>query len=109
MVKGKADKAQIKHVPKSRAFASGDASLRISAADFIAWQDRLNLSNAAAARVLYVSVNTVATFRKVGAGPNIARQCWAIVSGIEPDQGQWHSELLAELNATLKKALIPAL
>jgi hypothetical protein len=103
MVKGKADKAQIKQVPKSRAFASGDAALRISAADFIAWQDRLDLSNAAAARVLYVSVNTVATFRKTGAGPEIARQCRAIYLGVAPDDSWQFIAEAKELLATYRR------
>jgi hypothetical protein len=86
---------------KSRAFASADSSLRISGADFCAWQDSLGLSGAAAARLLYVSPNTLAAYQTDGAPPDIARQCWAIVAGIKPDTGRKRAELLGRLQAAL--------
>lgn len=101
MAKGKQEKTPTKTIPKSRAFASADAALRISAQDFCAWQGGLDLSSAAAARLLYVAPNTLASYRADGGPPSIARQCWAIVAGIQPDTGQKRAELLGRLNAAL--------
>ena len=84
MAKGKTIKTPAKPAAKSRAFASADSALRISAADFCAWQAGLGLSGAAAARLLYVSANTLAGYRNDGAPPDIARQCRAILAGIDP-------------------------
>ncbi len=99
---GKRDKVPTRPAAKSRAFASADSSLRISAAEFIAWQEELGLSNAAAARLLYVSANTLAGYRAAGAGPDIARQCRAIVAGIDPADTMAHCALLGRVNAVLK-------
>lgn len=101
MGKEKHEKASVKQIAKSRAFASADTALRISAQDFCAWQERLGLSNAAAARLLYVAANTLVGYRTAGAGPDVARQCWAIVAGIQPDTGQKRAELLGRINAAL--------
>lgn len=99
MAKGKPVKAPAKTKPASRAFASADSSLRISAADFLEWQaDR---SNAATARLLYVAVNTVVNYRDNGAPPNVARQIWAIVAGIRPDTGKARAALLGRINTAL--------
>ncbi len=104
MAKTKPAKRVSVRKPASRAFASADASLRISAAEFVAWQERQGLSNAAAARLLYVSANTLTAYRAAGAGPDVARQCWAIVAGIRPDTGQKRAELLGRLNSALDDA-----
>jgi hypothetical protein len=104
MVAGKRNKAPSKPVAKSRAFASADAALRISADEFNAWQASLGLSGAAAARLLYVSANTLAGYQANGASPDIARQCWAIVAGIRPDTGPERAALLGRLNAAIDPA-----
>ena len=101
MAKGKPETTPAKPAAKSRAFASADTALRISAEEFNAWQASLGLSGAAAARLLYVSVNTLAGYKANGAPPDIARQCWAIVAGIRPDTGRDRAALLGRLNAAL--------
>jgi hypothetical protein len=101
MARSKQEKEPAKQISKSRAFASADTALRISAQDFCAWQERLGLSNAATARLLYVAANTLVAYRTAGAGPDVARQCWAIVAGIQPDTGQKRAELLGRLNAAI--------
>ncbi|MCW2195049.1 hypothetical protein AB7M45_007822 [Bradyrhizobium elkanii] len=101
MIDTKASKATAKRKPASRAFASADTSLRISAAEFRTWQEGAGLSNAAAARLLYVAENTLAQYRANGAGPDIARQIWAIIAGIRPDTGRQRAELLGRINAAL--------
>lgn len=101
MVKTPPTKAPDKQARKPRAFASADTALRISAAEFRTWQEGAGLSNAAAARLLYVSENTLAQYRANGAGPDIARQIWAITAGIRPDTGRQRAELLGRINAAL--------
>ncbi|MCK1577816.1 hypothetical protein [Bradyrhizobium sp. 174] len=104
MTKAKAAKEATKHIRRPRAFASADSSLRISAADFCAWQEGLGLSIAAVAALLYVAENTVAKYRAEGAPPDIARQCWAIIAGIKPDTGQKRAELLGKFSLALDQA-----
>lgn len=107
MRKPKHEKAPTKPAAKSRAFASADTALRINAAEFIAWQEGLGLSNAAAARLLYVSANTLAAYRAEGAGADIARQCRAIRLGIRPDDSWQFIERAAKMLETLRQ-IIPA-
>jgi hypothetical protein len=102
MAKAKAVKAPVKTQKKSRAFASADTSLRITAAEFVAWQEGMGLSNADAARLLYVSANTLTTYRAAGAGPDVARQCRAIVAGIEPGDSWDHCRVLGRINEAIK-------
>jgi hypothetical protein len=91
-----------KQTTRNRANASADTSLRISAAEFVAWQTDLGLSSAAAARLLYVSENTLAGYRVSGADPGIARQCRAILAGIDPADTFEHCKKLGQINAILK-------
>lgn len=102
MAKGKAAKVPAKPPAKSRAFASADTSLRISAAEFVAWQEGLGLSSADAARLLYVSANTLTAYRAAGAGPDVARQCRAIVAGIDPGDSWDHCRMLGRVNEAIK-------
>ena len=104
MSKAKPVKEATKHLRRPRAFASADSALRISAADFCAWQEGQGLTIAAAARLLYISDNTIAKYRADGAPPDIARQCWAIIAGIRPDTGQKRAELLGKFNLALDQA-----
>jgi hypothetical protein len=85
--------------PNSRAWSSADPAKRLTAAQFREWQGAR--SNAATARLLYVSENTLAQYREEGAPPGIARQCWAIDAGIEPDTGPERARLLGRINAAL--------
>lgn len=87
--------------PKSRAFAAGDASLRISAEQFRDWQKAQGLSGVDAARLLYVSTGKIAEFRASGAPAAIARACWAIMAGIRPETGPQRAALLGRLNSAL--------
>jgi hypothetical protein len=100
----KSQDAKIVKRPKaaSRAFASADTSLRIKAAEFVAWQDDLGLSNAAAARALYRSPNTIALFREEGAPPDIAILCRAIRLGVAADDSWQFIEKAAETLKTLR-------
>jgi hypothetical protein len=75
-------KATTKTTAPSRAYASAGAALRISASEFIAWQEGLGLSNGAAAAALFVSPNTVTAARRDGASADIALKCRAVAAGI---------------------------
>src|SRR5262249_48691426 len=86
MAKGKSVKVTTKATPQRRAYASADTTLRISAEDFKAWQERLDLSNADAARLLFVGPNTITAARAAGAGPDIALKCRAVSLGITADE-----------------------
>lgn len=77
-----AKSANDKTTPRRRAFASAGAALRISAAEFVAWQEGLGLSNGEAAAALYVSPNTVTAARRDGGGADIALKCRAVAAGI---------------------------
>jgi len=88
-------------IPKSRAFASADTSLRISADEFTTWQQRLDLSNADAAAALYVSPNTVTAARRDGAGAEMALKCRAIAAGIGAGDAWGHVWRLGRINAAL--------
>lgn len=99
MPKRKAVKTQAKAKPKRRAYASADTSLRINAAEFIAWQEGLNLSNEQAARLLFVGPNTIRAVRAAGAGPDLALKCRAVALGITADD-DW--QFLADAGELLK-------
>lgn len=102
MAKATRKTVALKTAPKSRAYSSADSALRISAAEFVAWQEALGLSNEAAARALYRSPNTVATFREAGAPPDIAILCRAIRLGVAADDGWQFIEKAAETLKTLR-------
>ena len=87
MVKGKTAKPTDKRAPQRRAFATADSSLRISAQDFVAWQDRQGFSNNDAARAIFASPNSIAGYRAAGAGPDVALRCMAVEIGISPADG----------------------
>jgi hypothetical protein len=82
MSKGRAEKVAVTRIAKSRAFASAGSSLRISAQEFIAWQEELGLSNAQAAAALYIGPNTVTALRADGGGAEIGLKCRAVAAGI---------------------------
>jgi hypothetical protein len=102
MVKASPKSAARKAPPKSRAYSSADTSLRISAAEFVAWQDALGLSNEAAARALYRSPNTIAAYRVDGAPADIAILCRAIRLGVAADDSWQFIEKAAETFKTLR-------
>ena len=85
-----------------RRFASDGAAPRISAAEFIAWQATLGLSNGDAARALHVSPNTVTAARRDGAGADLALRCNAVLAGISAADSPDHCRLLGRINKALK-------
>ncbi|WP_454629560.1 hypothetical protein [Bradyrhizobium cenepequi] len=99
MARKSATKSADVRAPQKRDFASGDASLRISAADFVAWQDRLGLSNNAAARAIFASPNSIAIYRAMGAGPDVALRCRAVELGVSAGDSWQFIERAAKLLA----------
>lgn len=99
MGKAKPNSAPAKPLAKSRAYASENTSLRISAEEFKAWQAGLELSNADAARLLFVSPNTITAARADGAGPDLALKCRAVSVGIAADD-DW--QFIADTAVLLK-------
>ena len=103
MAKGKTSSTPAKRAPKRRAYASSDTALRISADEFKAWQAGLDLSNADAARLLFVGPNTITAARTVGAGPDLALKCRAVSLGITADETWQFIADARELLETLRR------
>ncbi|TAI67589.1 hypothetical protein [Bradyrhizobium sp. Leo170] len=99
MAKKSATKPADVRAPQKRDFATGDASQRINGAEFVAWQERLGLSNNAAARAIFASPNSIATYRTLGAGPDVALRCRAVELGISTGDSWQFIERAAKLLA----------
>lgn len=95
--------ASPKATPVSRAYASAGTALRITATEFVEWQDALGLSNGAAAAALYVSPNTITAARRDGASAELRLKCLAVAAGISAATTIAHALRLGRLNAVLSE------
>ncbi|MHC2251021.1 hypothetical protein ACVILK_000713 [Bradyrhizobium embrapense] len=103
MTAAKADKTAPRQAGKGRAYASAGAAMRISAAEFMAWQEELGLSNGAAAAALFISPNTVTAVRAEGGSAELALKCRAIAAGLSPALPMKEAFRLGRINVILQE------